>query len=137
VGIRAYVAIPNFDFRDTGLFGPGHFRYDSENDHYLCPAGQRLRLHNEDRHNRRKRYRAKPSVCKACELKSRCTTSERGRVLYRPFYEDFYDRVRGYPVGLSRTRKPYERGRCGSSRCLPRLRIGTGCEGLGCGGSRR
>jgi Transposase DDE domain len=96
VGIRAYVAIPNFDFRHTGLFGPGHFRYDSENDHYLCPAGQRLRLHNEDRHNRRKRYRAKPSVCNACELKSRCTTSERGRVLYRPFYEDFYDRVRGY-----------------------------------------
>src|SRR3954468_14462653 len=43
-GIRAYVAIPNFDFRDTGLFGPGHFRYDPENDHYLCPAGQRLPL---------------------------------------------------------------------------------------------
>jgi hypothetical protein len=43
-------AIPNFDFRDTGLFGPGHFRYDSENDHSLCPAGQRLRLRNEDRH---------------------------------------------------------------------------------------
>jgi hypothetical protein len=29
MGIRAYVAIPNyFDFRDTGLFGPGHFRYE-------------------------------------------------------------------------------------------------------------
>ena len=64
------MAIPNFDFRHTGLFGPGHFRYDSENDHYLCPAGQRLRLHNEDRHNRRKRYRAKPSVCNACELRA-------------------------------------------------------------------
>src|SRR3712207_4544595 len=25
-GIRAYVAIPNFDFRHTGFFGPGHFR---------------------------------------------------------------------------------------------------------------
>src|SRR3712207_6774354 len=32
-GIRAYVAIPNyFDFRDTGLFGAGHFRYDPEKD---------------------------------------------------------------------------------------------------------
>jgi hypothetical protein len=96
VGIRAYVAIPNFDFRKTGFFGPGHFRYDPENDHYLCPAGQILRLHNEDRHNRRKRYRAKPSICNACELKARCTTSERGRMLYRAFEEDFYDRVRGY-----------------------------------------
>ncbi|MBA4115752.1 MAG: IS1182 family transposase [Rubrobacter sp.] len=95
-GIRAYVAIPNFDFRDTGLFGPGHFRYDPENDHYLCPAGQTLRFQSEDHHNRRKRYRAKPSICNACELKARCTTSERGRMLYRPFEEDFYDRVRGY-----------------------------------------
>jgi hypothetical protein len=103
-GIRAYVAIPNFDFRDTGLFGPGHFRYEPENDHYLCPAGQTLRFQNKDHHNRRKRYRAKPSVCNACELKGRCTTSERGRVLYRPFYEDFYDRVRAY-----RGTFPYEK----------------------------
>jgi transposase len=94
-GIRAYVAIPNFDFRDTGLLGPGHFRYDPEDDHYLCPAGQTLRLQSEDRHNRRKRYRAKPLICNACELKARCTTSDRGRMLYRPLEEDFYDRVRG------------------------------------------
>ena len=103
-GIRAYVAIPNFDFRHTGLFGPGHFRYDPENDHYLCPAGQTLRFQNKDHHNRRKRYRAKPSVCNACELKARCTSSERGRVLYRPFEEDFYDRVRAY-----RGTFPYEK----------------------------
>jgi hypothetical protein len=63
-----------------------------------------LRFHNEDHHNRRKRYRAKPSMCNACELKARCTTSERGRVLYRPFEEDFYDRVRGY-----RGKHPYEK----------------------------
>ncbi len=35
-------------------------------------------------------------MCNACELKARCTTSERGRVLYRSFEEDFYDRVRAY-----------------------------------------
>jgi transposase len=96
-GIRAYVAIPNyFEFRDTGFFGPGHFRYDSKNDHYLCPAGQRLPLRNKDHHNRRKRYQAKPSMCNACQLKAKCTTSDRGRILYRPFDEDFYDKVRGY-----------------------------------------
>jgi transposase len=95
-GIRAYVAIPNFDFRKTGLFGPGHFRYDPENDHYLCPAGRTLRLQSEDHHNRRKRYRAKPSVCNACQLKAKCTSSDHGRALYRLLEEDFYDRVRGY-----------------------------------------
>jgi hypothetical protein len=39
-GIRAYIGIPNFDLlRDTGLFGPGHFRYDPERNVY-----ERLRL---------------------------------------------------------------------------------------------
>ena len=95
-GIRAYVAIPNFEFRDTGFFGPGHFRYDPENDHYLCPTGQRLALRNKNHHNRRRRYQAKPSICNACQLKAKCTTSDGGRTLYRPFDEDFYDKVRGY-----------------------------------------
>ena len=94
--IRAYVAIPNFDFRDTGIFVPRHFRYDPQNNHHLWPAGLTLRFHNEDHHSRRKRYRAKPLICNAFELKVRCTTSERGQVLYRSFEEDFYDRVRAY-----------------------------------------
>jgi Transposase DDE domain len=98
------VAIPNFDFRNTGFFGPGHFRYDAQGDHYVCAAGQILRLQNKDQHNRRKRYRVSPKVCNACELKAKCTTSEHGRVLYRPFDEDFYERVRHY-----RGRGPYEK----------------------------
>ena len=109
-GIRAYVAIPNFDFRDTGLFGPGHFRYDPENDIYVCPADERLHRRTRTRGNRGTRYRAKAEACNACELKAKCTTSERGRMLYRPFEEDFYDRVRAYRAGLSPTTKPYERG---------------------------
>jgi hypothetical protein len=96
-GIRAYVAIPNyFDFRHTGLFGPGHFRYDARGDHYVCPAGQILRFQNKDHRNRRNWYRTSPKICNACTLKAECTTSDHGRVLYRPFGEDFYDRVRGY-----------------------------------------
>ena len=55
-----------------------------------------MHFKSEDPHNRRKRYRAKPSICNDCKLKAKCTTSERGRMLYRPFEEDFYDRVRGY-----------------------------------------
>src|SRR5215203_2071856 len=126
-GIRAYVAIPNFDFRDTGFFGPGHFRYDPENDHYLCPAGQTLRCHNQDYHNRRKRYRtgrsprsatpasskrsAPPASAGACCTDRSTRTSTTGCAA---------------TAGLSPTRKPYGREGCGSSRCLLRLRIGTG-----------
>jgi transposase len=113
-GMRAYVAIPNyFDFRDTGHLGPGHFRYDPDNDHYLCPAEEPLRFQSEDHRNRRRRYRAKPSICNACALKARCTTSERGRVLYRPFEEDFSTREYALTAGPLRMRKPSERGACG------------------------
>jgi transposase len=95
-GIRAYVALPNFDFRDTGLFGPGHFRYEPEKDVYVCPADERLHRRARISGNRGTQYRAKAEACNACELKAKCTTSERGRMLYRPFDEDFYDRVRAY-----------------------------------------
>jgi Transposase DDE domain len=95
-GIRAYVAIPNFDFRDTGLYGPGHFRYDPEKDLYVCPANERLHRRARTSGNRGTQYRAKAEACNACELKAKCTTSECGRMLYRPLEEDFYDRVRAY-----------------------------------------
>jgi transposase len=103
-GIRAYVAIPNFDFRDTGLFGPGHFRYDPEKDIYACPADERLHRRARTSGNRGTQYRAKAQACNACELKAKCTTSERGRTLYRSLEEDFYDRVRAY-----RGTYPYEK----------------------------
>ena len=93
-GIRAYVGIPNFDFRDTGLFGPGHFRYDPEKDVHVCPAGELLRRRARNSGARGTMYRAKAETCNACELKKRCTDSKNGRTVYRPRDEDYYDRVR-------------------------------------------
>jgi hypothetical protein len=88
-GIRAYVAIPNFDFRDTGLFGPGHFRYDSERDVYVCPAGEHLHWRQRNNGARGTMYRARTEACNACALKKRCTDSEKGRTVYRPRDEDY------------------------------------------------
>jgi Transposase DDE domain len=104
MGIRAYVAIPNFDFRDTGFFGPGHFRYDPERDVYVCPAGERLHWRAHNSGARGTMYRAKAEVCNACKLKNRCTDSKNGRTVYRPRDEDYYDRVRAY-----RRTHPYEK----------------------------
>ena len=103
-GVRAYVALPNFDFRDTGLFGPGHFRYDPGRDVYVCPAGELLRWRARTNSDRGTMYRAKAEVCNACELKKRCTESDNGRTVYRPRGEDHYDRVRAY-----RGTHPYEK----------------------------
>ena len=102
-GIRAYVAIPNFDFRDTGLFGAGHFRYDPQKDLYVCPAEEQLHRHARTGGNRGTRYRAKAQACNACELKKRCTGSENGRTIYRRPDEEYYERVRAY-----RGTHPYE-----------------------------
>ena len=103
-GIRAYIGIPNFDLRDTGLFGPGHFRYDPERNVYVCPAGQHLPWRARNSGARGTMYRAKAEACNACELKKRCTDSENGRTVYRPRDEDYYDRVRAY-----RGTHPYEK----------------------------
>jgi hypothetical protein len=103
-GIRAYVAIPNFDFRHTGLFGTGHFRYDPEKDLYVCPADEHLHRHARTSGDRGTRYRAKLQACNACELKKRCTDSEKGRIIYRRSDEDYYERVRAYRGSF-----PYEK----------------------------
>jgi transposase len=103
-GIRAYVAIPNFDFRDTGFFGAGHFRYDPEKDVYVCPADEHLHRHARTSGDRGSRYRVKPETCNACELKKRCTDSENGRTIYRRPDEDYYQRVRVYRGSF-----PYEK----------------------------
>ncbi len=94
-GIRAYVPLPDFDSR-TELFGKGAFRYDADQDAYVCPQGQLLRVHSHTYALRLTRYRAAPGVCDACPLKPRCTTSDRGREIARHFDEHYLDRVREY-----------------------------------------
>jgi hypothetical protein len=112
-GIRAYVAIPNFDFRDTGLFGPGHLRYDPEKDLYVCAANGRLctgmrgpaAIEERSTGPRRKpatpassKRRAPPASAGACCTERWRRTSTIGCAL---------------TAGLSPTRKPSERGGCG------------------------
>jgi hypothetical protein len=65
-------------------FRTAGFTYDATHDHWLCPQGEQLWPHELDREQRLVRYRARPQVCNACELKHRCTDSERGREIVRP-----------------------------------------------------
>lgn len=103
-GIRAYVSLTNYDFKDTGFYGPGHFKYDPRLNVYICPNGEMLtrRAHNNFTH--RTMYRAQADVCNACPLKEQCTESENGRTIYRPDDEEYYERVRAY-----RGTFPYEK----------------------------
>ncbi len=53
-----------------------NFKYDSENDHYVCPQGQIL-CNVSKNDAREKLYRSK--ACKTCSHKDECTKNKRGR----------------------------------------------------------
>lgn len=59
------------------------FEYVAEEDHYLCPSGERLGLQVVDHESRRAVYRARASSCRVCPLKQSCTPHEDGRRVYR------------------------------------------------------
>nr|WP_235886675.1 hypothetical protein [Mycobacteroides chelonae] len=61
----------------------GQFRYHADHDAWVCPQDHWLWPSSFDPQHRVTRYRAKPSVCNSCPVKSTCTTSEHGREVSR------------------------------------------------------
>jgi transposase len=67
-----------------GQFPKSDFVYDEGSDAYRCPANQRLvfeGMHRDQWGRRARVYRGQ--ACATCELRSRCTTSVRGRTVKR------------------------------------------------------
>lgn len=61
----------------------GSFTYHPDHDAWVCPEDQWLWPQSFDPGNRVMRYRAAPSVCNACPVKSSCTTNDHGREVTR------------------------------------------------------
>lgn len=84
----------------SGFFPKSAFAYDAEKDLHLCPSGKTLRALGDAEDNRGRgkivTYRAKASVCAACELKPGCTTNKNGRSLRRGPGDEYIDLVRAY-----------------------------------------
>jgi transposase len=78
--------------KSAGLFEKKDFQYDSERDEYSCPAGERLPRRHSSVENGMTihAYYASPTVCRDCELKSRCTRGKERRVK-RWEHEDVLD----------------------------------------------
>ena len=93
--IHAYVPLPDFDHR-TSYYGKHEFRYDPEQDVYMCPNDELLRLSKVAYTEREKRYQGDAATCNACPLKPQCTESRHGRLLTRSFDEEYLERVRAY-----------------------------------------
>lgn len=73
-----------------GLFERDAFTYDAEDDSFICPAGERLRLKQRSKSDRLNKYMARD--CRQCPLKPRCTTSSR-RTVSRSWHEDTLQRM--------------------------------------------
>ncbi len=69
--------------KETGLFGPEDFRYDEEQDAYLCPTGHPLWKRSYNPNRKWVEYKASKKVCKACPLRDQCTRDKGGRTVHR------------------------------------------------------
>ncbi|MGI8367255.1 transposase [Sphingomonas paucimobilis] len=77
-----------------GKFPREAFRYEREQDRYVCPAGKILPFRGADRRAGFLRYSASPADCRACHLKRKCTAGSNRSVTHSE-YEDVREMVRG------------------------------------------
>lgn len=90
-----------------GIFPESAFKYDPPSDTYRCPAGQTLqarRLHSI-RHTME--YKARASVCAACQLRAQCTRAKLGRTVHRHEKQEALDvaRAQAHSAAARRSRK--------------------------------
>ena len=99
-GMDVYVPIPRQPGRKGkgDRFGNDDFRYDPQDDTYVCPTGQRLARANETTVRRNRRYfvyRAAPAGCRGCAWSSRCLEQAKPRRrVERWEHADWVDRHR-------------------------------------------
>ena len=72
-------------------FDKSKFKYDSENDSYVCPQGKVLKFSHVSNEKQSKVYRG-GSVCKGCPDFNQCTKSDRGRGISRLLKADLQEK---------------------------------------------
>ena len=86
-GIKAH--IPGFNggtkkrLLRRGLFMADRFRYDSERDIYICPAGQEMKRKSYHKHRKNYDYSPPKRICAECDLRDQCTRNKMGRTITR------------------------------------------------------
>lgn len=88
-GITPYIAEPEAkDPKDSVIYHKEYFTYNADEDIYVCPIGNELTFRSKAEHHGRvmKVYRGED--CKSCNVKTKCTKSKLGRVIYRWEHEE-------------------------------------------------
>jgi hypothetical protein len=93
--VHAYVPLSEVG-RRPGLFRDTDFLYAPAADTYRCPGQETLRFISQCARTHRRVYEAPAAACATCSLRTKCTTSRRGRRIGRSLDEASLDRVRGH-----------------------------------------
>jgi transposase len=79
-----------------GLFRKRQFRYDPEQDVYVCPAGQALVYRTTNREGYRQ-YHSEATQCRTCPLRQQCTRSRNcTKIVTRHVWQRSKDRVEAH-----------------------------------------
>ena len=103
IGVETIVAIPGVPSTSQApnpLFNYEFFKYNKEDDTYTCPGKQVMRTNGSWYKQRSssgtiswfKQYKTK--ACRKCPFRSQCTKSEKGRLIQRSEYAEYYERNR-------------------------------------------
>lgn len=92
--IHAYMPDQEFENMKNNMNNPYdrcHFKYDRENDYYICPQGDQLKFHH---HYRNRKFKQQTKVyqttaCNTCPVHGQCTTSE-----YRTIHQELREHLR-------------------------------------------
>jgi transposase len=95
-GVRPFISPKGNPPQKEVGFRKQDFRYNVEDDMYMCPAGNAL--HRELEYKKgtpKRRYKVRrygTTQCAHCPLRTKCTTAQAGRKIERPIYQPYVDR---------------------------------------------
>jgi len=90
-GLRAFIPPRRHKRGPRGTWRRDHFRYLPDEDVFLCPTGQRMRVFTRRNSTRRISYRVERGTCRSCSLRERCIPSGRERTISRFFDHELVD----------------------------------------------
>lgn len=79
--------------RRKGIFEPSQFVYNPDEDHFICPAGEVLKLRKFKEKRNHFEYSLPGKVCNNCDLKRQCTRSKQGRTIKRHIRQEDLDQM--------------------------------------------
>jgi len=80
-GIRPLVPkVDTSESKARGRYGKSDFRYDTEEDEYICPVGERLSYRFDSEENGKTLRVYMTYQCRSCPLKDKCTTGNARRI---------------------------------------------------------